>query len=876
MGAESVVMLRESMLETSRSKTPVGEPPRENQRSETAPDQRSNDLRILQPMRRRGFLKGLGAAAGAGSAWAARDRFARAAAGPGKIPAGLARLRRWPATLHARLARFEDGHLAKAATVALDARATHADLDGASWTCSLRASAVKGSPDATDLLVTFRLVKGTASNANVGVVLMLDGWSKDDYLLLPGACYNGNRFESRHVGYPALLAEPADIGPNVPTIISDVPRLNVHPGPSRVELLAGDLTTPAVAAWSRRGAAGVILLTDQTTPFGDVAIAVEETDGDASGGGGGGASGGGGNERTRAILSVSAPGVRQDRRYALGNTRAPSRDEGAAFTQGAEVVLRLRLYLFDCPEVQGLFDRFVTARKDLSGPGTLRHTLPFSAAASLHEEKYNRQNWVEKPGYYATTPGPREGAGASEGASGSAGPSAGPSWQTGWGGGLIATHPLLFGGDAVSRERALRTIGFVFEKGQARSGFFHAASDGRSWLDEGAAAALRAGAPATTFKHARSWHLVRRSGDVLYFMLKQVALLELQDPSFKARESWTTGLTACADAFRLLWDRHHQLGQFVNVDTGQIAVGGSTSAAIVPAALALASLRFKNDDYLRVAVAAAETFHQRYVRAGLTSGGPPDALQCPDSESAAGLLEAFVVLFETTGDRVWIDRAADVAHQLATWQISYDFRFPARSTFARMDVQTTGAVVANAQNKNGAPGFFLSSGDALLKLYRATGRTLYLELLRDTAHNVTQYLNRPEHLFHPRSEPGWTCGRVNTGDATEPVGETTPWSSPHEICGMLTAVEVPGLYVQPDTGFVFAFDHVDARVREKVARRLVVAVTNPTAHEAAVRVLAENDAERTTALGQNPLWGARVVTLAPGETQDVEFARGEA
>jgi len=815
-------------------------------------------------MRRRGFLKRLGVA---GSAVAAQRLLAlpTARAAARNSAAALARLKHWPAALQARVARYESGRLVKEARVALDAggAAAHVDLDGALWTCALRAQAIKSQtkeqPDAVELLATFRLVKGTCSGANVGIALELGGWSRDDYLLLPGACYDGNRFESRHIAYPPLLTEPADIGPNVPPIVSDIPRLDVHGGASRIELLAGDLSTPAAAIWSARNGAALVLLTDQTTPFGDVGLTFDEHD--VAAGGDGTSDDGGSDDGGRATLLITAPGVRETHRYALGNTRAPSHDDAAAFAQGAELVLRLRVYQFPCPERQGLFDRFIAVRKDLSGPTRLRHTLPFSSAAQMHEEKYNRDNWQEKPGFYATASRER----------------GGPVWQTGWGGGLVATHPLLFGGDPRTRERVVRTFDFVFGGGgQARSGFFHAASDGRTpaWLDEGAVAAARAGTP-HLYKHARSWHLVRRSGDALYFMLKQLALLERQDEGFKAKPSWTAGLQACADAFVTLWDRYRQLGQFVNVETGQLVVGGSAAGAIVPAALALAARAFKNDDYQRVAVAAAEAYHQRFVRAGVTLGGAGDILQCPDSESAAALLESFVVLREITGESAWSDRAAAVAHQLATWQISYDFRFPAGSTFARADIQTTGAVVGNVQNKQAAPGFLIYSGDALFKLYRATGKTLYLEMLRDTAHNVTQYLNRQDHRLHAASEPGTTCARVNTSDAVDAVGETTPaGSAPTEICGMLTAAEVPGLYVQPDTGFLFAFDHVDARVKEKSRSRLVVTLTNPTPFEAAVRVLAENDGERAQPLGLNALWGGRVVIVPAGGSADLELARG--
>ena len=811
-------------------------------------------------MRRRGFLKRLGVA---GTAVAANRLLGGVpnahAAARTTAAAALARLKHWPASLQASVARYDASRLIKEARVALEAGATaHADLDGALWTCTLRAQPVKGQPDAVDLLATFRLVKGTCNSANVGLAVELGGWSHNDYLLLPGACYDGNHFESRHIAYPPLLTEPADIGPNVPPIISDIPRLDAHAAVSRIELLAGDVTTPALAVWSEQQRAALLLLTDQTTPYGDVGLTFDERNAAASRDG---SSDGESDDDGRVALLVTAPGMRETHRYALGNTRAPSHDAGAAFAQGAELVLRVRLYQFACPERQGLFDRFVAVRKDLSGPTRLRHALPFSAAAQIHEEKYNRDNWQEKAGFYATASAERGGL----------------PWQTGWGGGLVATYPLLFGGDPRTRERVLRTFDFVFAGGgQAKSGFFHAASEGRTsaWVDEGAVAAARAGAP-QLYKHARSWHLVRRSGDVLYFMLKQLALLERQDEAFKAKTSWAAGLQACADAFVTLWDRYRQLGQFVNVETGQLIVGGSTAGAIVPAALALAARAFKNDDYQRVAVAAAEAYHQRVVRSGLTNWGAPDALQCPDSESAAALLESCVVLFEATGERAWIDRAAAVAHQLATWQISYDFRFPAGSALAQADVQTTGAVVANSQNKSAAPGFLLYSGDALFKLYRATGKTLYLEMLRDTAHNVTQYLNRQDHRLHAASELGTTCARIDTSDAAGAVGDTAPLlTSPSEICGMLTAAEVPGLYVQPDTGFVFAFDHVDARIKEKTRNQLVVTLANPTSFDAAVRVLAENSAEREKPLGQNALWGARVAAVPAGGTLDLELERG--
>ena len=49
-----------------------------------------------------------------------------------------------------------------------------------------------------------------------------------------------------------------------------------------------------------------------------------------------------------------------------------------------------------------------------------------------------------------------------------------------------------------------------------------------------------------------------------------------------------------------------------------------------------------------------------------------------------------------------------------------------------------------------------------------------------------------------------------------------------DAIGLLSYTEVPGIYVRVDTGFVFVFDHVTARIKERARGRLVLAVANPT------------------------------------------------
>jgi hypothetical protein len=752
----------------------------------------------------------------------------------------------------ARLARYEGAH--PTATVDLPFGAsgvTRGQLGGATWSCALRATPVKSAgakparPTDLELVATFRLDRGSVTEAAVGLGLAFSRWSRADYVLLPGAVYAGNRFESRHVPYPPRLSEAADIGPHVPTIVSDIPRLNVHAGPSRLQVLAADLATPAFGVQGAATKVGVLVLVEPATRVGLSSLTLEESD-----------------DRTRARLVLGAPGVREDVAYDAGRTRLPSKDRGAAFRAGDTLVLRLRVHVFDCAEPSGLFEALAALRKELTGPTARPLERPFSDAWKAHEARVSRR-FVEADGIFSSR------AGATE-------------WQSGWCGGLATTLPLLTFGGPESRDRAGKTLDFLFKHAQAPSGFFRSRWDGARWLDDGpgpargaAADGAHRGGPA---RHAGRWHLVRRSADALTFAGKHLLVQQRQDPAQKPDARWLAGLSRASDAFVRLWDREKQLGQYVDVETGELIVGGSTAGGLAPAGLALAAALLKRDDCLATAVAAGEHLHERWVRAGLTSGGPGDALQCPDGESAMALLESFVTLFEQTGEKAWLERATMAARLVGSWVISYDV--PDRDRAG--DIRATGAVFSNAQDRRGSPGHTISSGDALLRLYRATGDLSCLDLLRDTVRNLAQYLPAAERAdadgvdARPRAESpprphAPRRARADTSDWLEDAPDVVPATSVFDAQSLLTYAEVPGLYVRTDTGFVYAFDHVEARVRERVPGRLVVSIKNPTAADAAVRVLGESADEAARPLGPGALLAARVVAVPAGGSADVDF-----
>ncbi len=804
-------------------------------------------------MKRRAFLRGASAAGGA--AFASRLWRAAEAARPGIFDRPLDRL----------FDRLHEAKIAVAARVAASGgagagagelmlgRTVSARRQLVEGTLALRAAAVAGSRDAVDLFTTFR-AKPHAPSGRITLALDLDAWSRDNYVMLPGACYAGNRFESRFVGYPPLLTEPADIGPHVPPIVTDIPRLNLHQGPSRLEIAAANLATPAVAVFLPAAKLGLILLVDPATSVGRTGLSVVESD-----------------DRAQASIAACTPFMREGHRE---EGLPGPRERPAQPRPGASITLRARLHAFDCEEIGQLTERLFALRKTLTGATSRVHTLPFSAAFAAHEARVNAR-FVAKQGFFAL--GTRD--------------SAYSIWQTGWGGGFGQTLPLLAAGAKQSRARALQTIAFVVDGGQAPSGFFHGVSDGKTWYDDGFTAPLPP-APvdawpprAPPYRHPR-WHLVRRSADALALLVRQLALLDRQaaavppgridgrsdEAPAPVDPAWARSARLCADALVRLWGRHRQFGQFVDVDSGDLIVGGSSSAGMAPAALAHAAAYFKEPRYLQIAEESALHYFERFVQVGLTCGGPGDALQCPDSESAAALLESFVTLYEATRDRAWIARARAAAHLLASWVISYDAPPAGRGCGTPEPIRATGAVFTDAQHRSGAPGYALSSGAALFRLYRATGEVALLELLRDTAHNLAQYLPGADGAPRPAGAGGrdsGDCSRADSSDWLADNGSVVPAAGLYDAIALLTYTELPSVYAQTDAGFVFSFDHVDARVKERLGGRLVVALRNPTTTEATVRLYAESAADAALPLQADAILGAPTAVVPPGGAVEV-------
>ena len=435
-------------------------------------------------------------------------------------------------------------------------------------------------------------------------------------------------------------------------------------------------------------------------------------------------------------VTVQFPAIRS-KCYRICRTDEPSEDCGFSASAGETIVSKVVLKEFDCQDIPGFFALFFQNRRCLLSDAPAE--IPYNQMLwDTMETHLNRDNFSGE--YYAEMS---------------------KMWQCGWVGGGMSSLPLLKYGDATSKERAIQTLDFMTSN-VSPMGFFYSTIIGGEIRGDGC------GSP-----HMRNSTLTRKNGDALYFLFKHFAVIEPKD-------TWRSAAKGCADAFVKLYERYQDFGQFVNVQTGEMIFGGTTSGASAIGALVMAWRFFGDEKYISVAKQSGEKYYRDFVFQGLTYGGPGEALCAPDSESAYAMVESMVLLYEATQDEKWLKYAKDSLHLLSSWVMPYSYKFPKDCEFARLGINTVGSVFANVQNKHSAPGLCTASGDAIYKLYKYTGNREYLSLLRDIVHFIPQCVSTEDRPIYSWDQPpkkllpGCICERVNTSD----------WEGPEYVGGV--------------------------------------------------------------------------------------------
>ncbi len=573
-------------------------------------------------------------------------------------------------------------------------------------------SSVHGTVSYTNHEVHFIAAK-KSDDAGFGVTLCFPSWEEGTYVFLPACAYDGNRFRRVMRRYPPMY-QKEELGITPEPLMSFVPALEPD-GSGKMEVTTGDCAVPCVGLFYPEKKQALFLFCEQQCKDKNIGFSIE-----------------------RGSVTVQYPSMRESCYiHCVSKEEWGNFDSGISVEAGEEITSKLLIKPYSCESIPQFYEIFFKIRKCLLS-GDRAPNLYSDELWDLMEWRFNTCNWGGK--FYADDYILTE-----------------DLWSIGWTGGAMVTAALLKLGNELTRNRAIKTIDFLTEH-LAPCGYFEQMKD-----------SLPIG---NTLKSEamKDCTLVRRQGDVLYFLFKQ---FELTPP----KKKWIAAAKRVSDALADLYEKYGDFGQFVNYKTGEMMYGGTTSAASVIGALALAWKHFGDERYLSIAKRAGEQYYRNYVEKGLTYGGPEEAMCAPDSESAFAMVESMVVLYEIAQEEKWLTYAKDSVHLFSSWVVTYPYRFPKDSEFARLGINSVGSVFANVQNKHAAPGICTASGDVLYRLYTYTGNRDYLELLKDIVFFIPQCVPTAERPIYTKSKhpegyppekqilpPGAINERVNMSD----------------------------------------------------------------------------------------------------------------
>ncbi len=688
------------------------------------------------------------------------------------------------------------------------------ETESKNWLCNIKTDKIHYDSDALDVTVSFELSEGIAESSGIAVAFDFANWSTDNYVMIPASVYNGNRNQIENRSYASGLNREDLYKKDLQLTTTELPQLSPElERPSRIEVSACNATTPAMCFYNKKAKRGFIVLTEQGVRVGetvlDNGLIIEESP-----------------DRSSATFVISAPGVRERKLEFVGFSKSP--DRGIRWTAGNKLALHFRIYSFATPDIPGFLEKFMSVRKTVTGKNHPRNLIPFSEITKVMSDNIDSRFYNGKEFKFYCPEN--------------------ADWISfGWVGGLMNTFPMLVLGDSLHLARVANTFDFAIPRAQGKSGYFYGALnyDGKCFGREG-------------YDEYPEICLTRKNGDVLFWMIKQFEILKAQGKSRFIKSDWEMNIKRLAQAFVNTWKINGQWGNFVNNQTGEVAVYNTSGGVSAIGGLALAARYYKNPEFLKIAKEAAEFYYNRdFVNLGMTTGACADILQNADSETAAGFMTSLMALYELTGETKWLEKSRNLANLCATWTVSYDYEFPSSTELGQLDAKLTGAVWASTQNKHGAPGICTSSGDPLFKIYRATGDLRYADLMRDIVHAYAEGI-QPNGKITERLTYCDADSRGSRG-----IGGKTGWN---ELNGILMAMELPGIYLQTDRDKMYVFDHVEAKVLKRTKEEVMLSITNPTKYNANISIFAETLADSKRPLGYIAFLKWPKVEVAGGKT----------
>jgi len=161
-----------------------------------------------------------------------------------------------------------------------------------------------------------------------------------------------------------------------------------------------------------------------------------------------------------------------------------------------------------------------------------------------------------------------------------------------------------------------------------------------------------------------------------------------------------------------------QFGKGWNLEGECLYRDGTIGAFIVPAMIKAWQVT-GDERYLSSAIRGYDFYFNDFAETGYTSAGALDTW-CIDKESSVPMLQAALMLYYATGDRIYLDRGEMTAWYISSWVWHHSARYPPESDFSSHGFNTFGMTSVSTQHHHLDPfGVFILP--ELLELSKLTG-----------------------------------------------------------------------------------------------------------------------------------------------------------